>query len=41
MKKFFTSLRAYAKNIIDFEKKKKKAKEELKSYKGAKMLYLL
>ena len=41
MKKFFTSLRAHAKNIVDFEKKKKKVKEESKPYKDAKMLYLL
>ena len=42
MKKFCTSLREHAKNIIDFEKKKMLplTKEELNSNQDTKMLYL-
>ena len=41
MKKFCTSLKEHAKNIIDFEKKKMLSltKEELKSHKDAKVCY--
>ena len=41
-KKFFTSLREHAKNIIDFEKKKMLplTKEELKSHQDAKECYI-
>ena len=41
MKNFCTSLRKYAKNIIDFEKKKMLplTKEEIKSYQDAKVCY--
>ena len=42
MKKFCTSLREHAKNIIDFEKKTMLPlkKEELKSYQDAKVCYI-
>ena len=42
MKKFCTSSREYAKNIIDLEKKKMSplAKEKLKSYQDAKLCYI-
>ena len=44
MKMFRTSLRGHAKNITDFEKKKKKMlplkKEELKSHQDAKVSYI-
>ena len=42
MKKFCTSLREHAKNIIDFEKKKMLplTKEELKSHQDAKVCYI-
>ena len=42
MKKFCTSLREHAKNIIDFEKKEMLplTKEELKSYQDAKVCYI-
>ena len=42
MKRFCTSLRDHAKNIIDFEKKKMLTltKEELKSHQGAKVCYI-
>ena len=36
VKKFCTSLREHAKNVIDFEKKKMLTKEELKSHQGTK-----
>ena len=42
MKKFCTSLREHAKNIIDFEKEKMSplTKEELKSHHNAKVCYI-
>ena len=42
MKKFYTSLREHAKNIIDFEKKKMLplTKEELKSHQDANACYI-
>ena len=42
MKTFYTSLREYAKNIIDFEKKKMLllTKEKLKSHQHAKVCYI-
>ena len=42
MKKFCTSLREHAKNIIDFEKKKMLplTKEELKSHQDPKVCYI-
>ena len=40
MKKFCTSLTEHAKNIIDFEKKKMLANEELKSHQDAKVCYI-
>ena len=42
MKKFCTSLRQHAKNVIDFEKKKMLplTKEELKPYQGARECYI-
>ena len=43
MKMFRTSLRGHAKNITDFEKKKKMLplkKEELKSHQDAKVSYI-
>ena len=42
MKKFCTSLREHAKNIIDFEKKKmlQLKKEELKLHQDAKLCYI-
>ena len=42
MKKFCTSLREHAKNIIDFEKKKvlPLTKEELKSHQDAKVCFV-
>ena len=42
MKKFCTSLREHAKNVIDFEKKKMLllTKKKLKSHQGAKVCYV-
>ena len=41
MKKFCESLREHAKNVIDFEKKKKlPLKEEVKSHQDAKVCYI-
>ena len=42
LKKFSTSFREHAKNIIDFEKKKKLplTKEEIKPYQDAKVCYI-
>ena len=42
MKKFCTSLREHARNVIDFEQKKMLplTKEELKSYQDAKVCYV-
>ena len=42
MKKFCESLREHAKNVIDFEKKKKLplTKEEVKSHQDAKVCYI-